>query len=820
MELLTKASYSDNENERELRNRAAAYRAACGSVVLLKNEGALPFRGNRVAVYGAGAAHTVKGGTGSGEVNERRSVSILEGLRARGFEIATERWLLDYETEYEKKLAEYKKGGLKIDLLHPASVLNLISAKFRPPSGRPVGKKDIADSATENCIYIVSRQAGEGGDRKLEKGDYYLTDAELADIRLCAEQYKRFVLIVNCGSPVELSECADMKGLRGILFIGQLGSEGGLAVADMLSGAVTPSGKLADTWARSYDDLPYAREYSSLNGELEQEYYKEGIFVGYRFFDSFGREPLYPFGFGLSYTDFRFGAAKVSAEGTTVRVALTVTNKGLKYSGRETVQVYVSAPGGSISREYQSLAAYKKTSLLAPGRSETVELSFDMSALAAYRFDDASYVLEKGSYIVRVGNSSRNTVPAAIVRLDEEVTVSRHAHICPVVAPFLELRGPGRPAESPEKLPVVNIRAADFSAKEYVYETPEMMSDGRIRRFVESLSAADMAEIVVGVGPNGTGRFQLPGAVGGTTSKFWDRGLANTALCDGPAGLRVSRRAAVDASGSVKPLEMVISFYEKFPEFVKKKMLGDETRDTVMYQFATAFPVESALAQSWDDELMYEIGRAIHDEMREYGCTWWLAPAVNIHRNPLCGRNFEYFSEDPLLAGSLAAALIRGVQCEEGYYVTVKHFACNEQEDNRNKVSSNVGERALREIYLRPFEIAVRRGGAKSVMTSYNRLNGVYTANSYDLCTRVLRNEWGFDGVVMTDWFSTLVTKNGAALAIKAGNDLIMPGEPLSKKNIVRAVEKGLLTQAELRRCCCNVVKAIMNSAIQKEYIG
>lgn len=264
---------------------------------------------------------------------------------------------------------------------------------------------------------------------------------------------------------------------------------------------------------------------------------------------------------------------------------------------------------------------------------------------------------------------------------------------------------------------------------------------------------------------------------------------------------------------------MVLSFYEKLPGFIKKKMLGDETRDTVIYQFTTAFPVESALAQSWDDELMYEIGRAVHDEMREYGCTWWLAPAVNIHRNPLCGRNFEYFSEDPFLAGSLAAALTRGVQCEEGYYVAVKHFACNEQEDNRNKVSSNVSERALREIYLRPFELAVRRGGAKGIMTSYNRLNGVYTANSYDLCTKVLRNEWGFDGVVMTDWFSSLVAKNGAALAMKAGNDLVMPGEPLSKKNIVRAVEKGLLTRAELKRCCCNVVRAIMNSAIQKEYI-
>lgn len=819
MELITKASYSNSENERELRNRAVAYRAACGSAVLLKNDGALPFKGKRIAVYGSGAAHTVKGGTGSGEVNERHSVSILEGLRARGFEIATERWLLDYETEYEKKLAEYKKGGLKTDPLHPASVLNLISANFQPPSGRAVEKKDIAQSATENCIYIISRQAGEGGDRKLEKGDYYLTDTELADIKLCSEQYKHFVLVINCGSAVELGDCADMKGLRGILYISQLGSEGGLAVADILSGAVTPSGKLADTWARRYDDLPYAREYSYLNDELEDEYYKEGIYVGYRFFDSFGKEPLYPFGFGLSYTDFRLGAAKVSAEGTDIRIAVPVTNKGLKYSGRETVQVYISAPGGSISREYQRLAAYKKTSLLAPTKSETVELSFDMSELAAYRFDDAAYVLEKGDYVVRVGSSSRNTEVAAVLRLERETVISRHAHICPVIHPFLELQGKSSTPEAQGKYPVICIDPAAFTAKEYTYEAPEIINDSRIRRFTDSLSIEDMAEIVVGVGPNDTGRFRLPGAVGGTTAKFWDRGLANIAFCDGPAGLRVSRRAAVDASGNIKPLEMVLSFYEKLPGFIKKKMLGDETRDTVIYQFTTAFPVESALAQSWDDELMYEIGRAVHDEMREYGCTWWLAPAVNIHRNPLCGRNFEYFSEDPFLAGSLAAALTRGVQCEEGYYVAVKHFACNEQEDNRNKVSSNVSERALREIYLRPFELAVRRGGAKGIMTSYNRLNGVYTANSYDLCTKVLRNEWGFDGVVMTDWFSSLVAKNGAALAMKAGNDLVMPGEPLSKKNIVRAVEKELLTRAELKRCCCNVVRAIMNSAIQKEYI-
>lgn len=751
MEVLTKASFNSAENERELHNRGIAYRAACESVVMLKNDGALPFKGKKIAVFGPGSAHTIKGGTGSGEVNERHSVSILEGLRERGFEITTEKWLDDYETKYSQALAEYNKAGLKIDLLHPSSILNLISAKFRLPAGRAVSRQDIAESVTENCIYIISRQAGEGGDRRLEKGDYYLTDGELADIRLCSQQYKRFVLIINCGSPVDMGFAEGMKGLRGILHISQLGSEGGLAVADILSGKVTPSGKLADTWARSYDDLPYAREYSYLNGELSQEYYKEGIFVGYRYFDSFDKEPLYPFGFGLSYTDFRIGEAKLRAEGSKIRLTLTVRNIGLKYSGMETVQVYVSAPEGSLQKEYQSLAAYKKTRLLAPGKSQELELSFDIFELASFRFEDAAFVLEKGDYIVRVGNSSRSTVPTAVVRLEREHIVSRHDHICQVINPFLELKGQGRKPEDISKLPVVEPELSELPPAAFQYDTPRLTKDRRVRDFVDSLSVKEMAEIVVGIGQKDDSRFKLPGSVGNTTSRFWDRGLVNATLCDGPAGLRISRRAAVDGNGGIKPLELALSFYEKLPGFIKNRMVGDGTRDTEVYQYATAFPVESALAQSWSDELLYEVGAAIQSEMKEYGCTWWLAPAVNIHRNPLCGRNFEYFSEDPFLTGRLASSLIRGVQREEGYYVTVKHFACNNQEDNRNKVSSNVSERALREIYLKAFRIAVCRGRAKSIMTSYNRVNGVYAPNSYDLCTKLLRGEWGFKGVVMTD---------------------------------------------------------------------
>ena len=329
-----------------------------------------------------------------------------------------------------------------------------------------------------------------------------------------------------------------------------------------------------------------------------------------------------------------------------------------------------------------------------------------------------------------------------------------------------------------------------------------------------------MVEIVVGIGMfGGTTRFTLPGSVGNTTSKFWDRGLANVALCDGPAGLRVQKRSTVSPKGKVKPVEMAMSVMEAFPGFVKKLMTGDPAKEPVIYQYATAFPVANALAQTWNTELLYCVGHAIAREMAEFGCTYWLAPAVNIHRNPLCGRNFEYFSEDPYLAGIMSTALVRGVQETPGCYVTVKHFACNNQEDNRNFVSSEVSQRALREIYLRPFEYTVRNGSAKGIMTSYNKVNGVYTPNSYDLCTKVLRNEWGFDGVVMTDWFSTNRGQANNAIAMAAGNDLIMPGGGSFQKAILKGVKSGKIKEEDVRRCCGNVVKAIFGSATQKEYI-
>ena len=822
MELLTKASYSGDVSEREKKNLEVAYRAACESMVLLKNEGVLPLQTKKVAVYGPGATRTIKGGTGSGEVNERHSVTILEGMENRGFEIASRQWLADYEAAYEAGEIEHKKAQRDIiKLLKSKSFMEMMLKGYTPPAGRAITEKDIADSDTDTAIYVISRQAGEGGDRKAEKGDLFITDEERNAIETCVKNYKNFVLVINSGCSLDMSFAEEIPGIGAILFICQLGTEGGNAFADVVSGKVTPSGKLADTWAKQYADIPYHNEFSYLNGNVTEEYYKEGIYVGYRYFDSFGVAPMFPFGYGLSYTNFSMHSAGVSVEGTKVHLKATVTNTGATYSGKEIAQVYVSAPSGKLEKEYQTLAAFNKTKLLAPGEQETLELSFDMAEIGSYDEETASYVLDAGEYIVRLGNSSRDTVPVAVVILDETVVVSKHCNICPVVESFEQLKGCGRkPEDIHPGVPRVNLLASDFTTVEYTYETPAVYSDEKVDAFLNTLSVKEMVEILVGIGMfGGETRFNMPGSVGNTTSKFWDRGLANVTLCDGPAGLRITKRSVVMKDNSVKPVELPISVFEMFPDFIQKMLKADPDQGTVIYQYTTAVPVTAALAQSWNVELLEEVGKAIFVEMKEYGCTFWLAPAVNIHRNPLCGRNFEYVSEDPFLTGEVAAAITRGVQQEEGYYVTVKHFACNNMEDNRNRVSSNVSERALREIYLRGFERAVRKGHAKGIMTSYNRLNSVYTPNSHDLCTKVLRNEWGFDGVVMTDWFSTNKNLGNNALAIKAGNDLIMPGGGYYKKAILAGLKRGMITEEDIRRCCANVVKAIFASAIQKEYI-
>ena len=818
MTVLTKARFESEPNEREKQNLQVAYEAACESIVLLENDGALPIKLGKVALYGAGVKRTVKGGGGSGEVNERHSITVYEGMKEAGFTITTENWLNDFEAEYVKEEKYYHKNKLKNIITGKMSAMAALE-NFPGIEGRLISEKDVKESDTDTCVYVLSRQAGEGIDRRAKKGDMYITDTEAANLVFCAKHYQKFILVINAGAQLDVSFLDNMEGINAVVFMCQLGTAGGRAVADILSGKVTPSGKLASTWAMKYSDIPFSDEFSYLNGNLEDEYYKEGIYVGYRYFDTFNVEPRYPFGYGLSYAEFEMKANKISVDGTMVFVDVEVKNVGTLYAGKEVAEVYISAPMGKIDKEYQSLAGFAKTKVLAPGEATKVKVAFDMCERASYREEDACFILEPGDYIVRLGNSSRNTTPCAILVIEEEVVISKHQNICKVQKPFEELKAPEAiDAVVLKAVPRIVIEKDYFGMIVYPYDTPTCLAYTEAQYFMDELSLEDMVDIVVGVGMySPDNKFNMPGSVGNTTSKFWDKGLVNVTLCDGPVGIRVQKRTALINGKKTKMIDPPLSIYEMMPKFLKKFVMADPNKSTILYQFTTAFPVSAALAQTWNAEMLYNVGLAIQEEMKEYGCTFWLAPALNIHRNPLCGRNFEYYSEDPFLTGVCATAITMGVQCEEGYYVTLKHFACNNQEDNRKKVSSNVSERALREIYLRGFEKAVREAYAKSVMTSYNKINGVYTPNSYDLCTKVLRQEWGFNGVVMTDWFSTSKGCANNALAMAAGNDLIMPGGKADKKEILDGVKSGLITEADVRRSCERVVQAIMNSALQKE---
>jgi len=820
MKLLTRAAYSGEPNQREQDNRRVAYEAACEGIVLLKNNGVLPLHDRNIALYGAGASRTVKGGTGSGEVNERHSVTALEGLKNRGFQITTQKWIDDYEVQFTQALADYRvEKRRRVNYLKVSSIMNMLFDNFRFPCGPEITEQTVAQSGTDTCVYILSRQAGEGGDRRPAPGDLYATEEEKTAIRFCAEHYRNFVLVINSGSTIDTEFARNDPNVGAILYMCQPGTEGGHALADILSGLVTPSGKLSDTWAKRYEDIPFSGEYSFLNGDADNEYYKEGIYLGYRYFDSFGVAPAYPFGFGLSYTEFSMEPKQLNISGSRVSVTATVTNAGSCYAGKEVAQLYVSVPDETLDQPYQVLAAFAKSRTLTPGQSQQLHLEFDMKDIASYRESDHCRVLPAGEYLLRLGNSSRDTQVIGRVQLRQTCVVSRHQPVCPGKNRFEELKAPKRVAQPlPVGVITLTLRPEDVCEHETAdYQSTEETE--AVRTLLNGMSVKDMADMVVGVGQfGGKTRFTLPGSVGNTTSRFWDRGIPNMPLCDGPAGLRIQKVSTVTRSGTVKPVEMAMSVYEMIPGFIRKFITGDPEKETPVYQYTTAFPVANALAQSWNTALVEQVGRAVQREMEEYGCTYWLAPAVNIHRNPLCGRNFEYFSEDPCLTGEMAAAMVRGVQHKPGYYVTVKHFACNNQEEKRNFSDSHVSQRALREIYLEGFHRAVR-AGAKGIMTSYNLINGVRTANSRDLCTRVLREEWGFQGVVMTDWYATNRGQGRNDLCIAAGNDLIMPGMPRCKWEILRGLRKGTLTKEDLRRCCANIIRAALESNIRQWYL-
>ncbi len=792
---------------------AVARQAAAEGIVLLKNEEhLLPLAaGTKVALFGVGQIHTIKGGTGSGEVNNLHSVNILEGLRASSLEV-------------DKSLSIAYEAWAKA---HPPVKQGLFAgAESRNYNDElPASQLDIPAIAARNdaALVVISRIAGEGEDMDAKKGTIYLTDEEDTLLKGVCAAFSKVVLILNTAGYMEVAPYLPL--VQSLLFVGLPGQEGGHAIADILTGAAAVTGKLNDTWPVTYSDYPNCQEYSKFipSGNVapggfspepvEQTLvpYHDDIYVGYRYFDTFGKEVLYPFGFGLSYGKPVITEVGVGLEKQTITVTAKVRNECTAFAAKQVVQVYVSAPDGKLEKPYQELKGYAKTCLMAPGESAQVSIEINAAELASYDPASASYILEPGIYYVRVGTSSRDTLVAGAVKIPKELTVKKLKNLMGELPEGFDLLRKAGAApisyegEEQEKkmaakaaltLDSISFTKVKYSgeyvpaaAKAGVHFRDVAAGEATAAQLAASMELEDLAKFVCGQGMDFSGfempappegaeapkeesgdsdifanlvstlvnpnaHFEVAGEAGQSPDLREKYGIPPLVLCDGPAGVRITKDLKEDG-----------------------KVVG--------HQYCTAFPTGSLLACSWNMDMIRAFGAAAGKEMNEFKVDLWLAPGMNIHRSPLCGRNFEYYSEDPVLTGDCAAAVTLGVQAQGGG-VTIKHFAGNSQEFMRGNSNDLVSERALREIYLKGFQRCVEHSDPKAVMTSYNNINGVPSADNYDLCTAILRDEWGFTGLVMTDWGGGVSTP---AISMEAGNDMIQPGGPAVVKGLLAAYE-------------------------------
>ena len=786
---------SPEPTELELKNRTLAKLAAGEGIVLLENDGTLPLKTRKIALYGAGARHTVKGGTGSGDVQERYSVSIEDGLKAAGFELVCPTWLDRYDGEYRAAQAAYHDrveaavSGFHLWQSVPMLMM-LHDFRFCPPAGSEILDGDLSAEAN-TAVYVIARQAGEGADRRCEPGDYLLSGEETGHLRRLAEHYANLIVVINAGGMLDLSPL-DALPVSAVLFYGQAGEEGGNALGEILAGTASPCGHLTDTWGKNYADYPtaHAHEHETLDDN-----YREGIYVGYRWFAANGIAPRYPFGFGLSYTKFSCTVQGVTAADGSVRVSVCVENAGA-YPGKEVVQCYLARPGVKYPCEKQVLTAFSKTGLLSPGEGATLTLCFALRDFAVYDEAQAAFVLEEGEYGVFIGTDAERNEPVAVLTLAEAAVTEQCKTALPKRANFDDFVPMMDRSAYPAELPRIPMDGLFFETHDYTCPFPAV-SD-RVQGYLNTLSDRELALFAVGGGYLTKQFHRVRGSCGSTTSALLRKGIPNVVMSDGPAGINISQKAAYTKRGGQKyvdELPWMLQWGKIGRIAAKCRFLFAKEGDLRVYQFCTAWPNAATLAQTWNTELIGCVGAAVGEEMRKMGVTLWLAPAMNIHRDPLCGRNFEYYSEDPVVAGECAAAMTRGVQSVGGVGVTVKHFACNNRENDRMELSANLSERALRDIYLKGFRIACR---AKpwALMSSYNRINGTYSPNSRELLTDILRCEWGYGGLVMSDWGA--VDKCSVTEAVRCGNSLIMPGGKGTYKKVCAALADGSLTRADL----------------------
>ncbi|MCD7708390.1 MAG: glycoside hydrolase family 3 C-terminal domain-containing protein [Clostridiales bacterium] len=805
MEKWTRANYQPNlplgESGRvtaSAEHIALSREAASEGMVLIKNENKLlPFgKGTRLALFGKASADYVKIGGGSGDVETPYAHGLYDGLMMQDGFVSVYEPLMDfYRGEVGRQYAEGVSAGMTAEPDVPDELLE--------------GAADFADAA----VIVINRFSGEGWDRSdveyhegclddwieeprpsmpkrfaevFPDGDFCLTEGERRMVARVKNKFVQIAVVLNIGGMMDLSWIKDDPAISSALIAWQPGMEGGTAMADILCGKANPSGKLCDTFAGKLTDYPSTEGFFE---SMQYVNYTEDIYVGYRYFETIpgaDKAVVYPFGFGLSYTEFSISAGALKEDGDVISVDVSVKNIG-EAPGKEVAQLYVSAPQGKLGKPSRALIAFHKTKLLMPGESEEFTLSAKKRDFASYddlgKIKKSAYVLEAGDYEFHVGNSVRDAkkIDGKFTVKEDMIAEQLSEKLIPQALPKRMLSDgtyEALPQSEPldldecafEKLPVG--MEALLAPAGHVRETWRVsmpykkgaktlrdVADGKatLDDFIEQLSDDELLSLLGGQ-PN-TGVANTFGI--GNLPEY---GVPSVMTADGPAGLRLERPCGVKT---------------------------------------TAWPCATLLACTWDPEVVERVGRAAAMEVKENNISIWLAPAVNIHRNPLCGRNFEYYSEDPCLAGKIGAAMVRGIQSQH-VAATVKHFVANNKETNRTNSDSRMSERALREIYLRPFEIIVKEADPWALMSSYNAINGHRTSECRELLTDILRGEWGFEGMVTTDWWNLAEHYK----EILAGNDVKMPtGFP---DRVKRAHELGVIGRADLESCAARVLGLIL----------
>lgn len=759
-------------------------KSAAEGIVLLKNNNALPYSlDTKISVFGRCQLDYFYVGYGSGgDVNAPYFVNIVDGIKNAGGKL--NEWLLEYYKNYCKENPA------------PHGFWGHWPMNFEEPSLDDETVKKASEES-DAALIVIGRAAGEDRENTLTKGSYYLTDEERHLIDQVCKNFSNVTVLLDCGNVMDMSWILDYNDrLRGIVYAWQGGMESGNAVADVLYGKVNPSGKLTDTIAVKYKDYPSAKHFG---GKLFNTYV-EDIFVGYRYFETFAKEKaLFPFGFGLSYTNFDIEVLDFIEEKDKINIEIEVTNIG-KVSGKEVVELYARCPQGKLSKPLMSLVAFDKTEELNPNESEKLTLSVPIYSLAS--FDDTgvtghkySYILEKGEYKFFIGENVRDVDEIGSIKYKEDKVLETLKAVCApkeyidrIVA--LEVNGsfiPKKVTLKPEK-PYLRERILKNLPKEQGHIVHNFnfsqVRNGEIsvEKFVSSLTNQELEALTRGEGgmDSSYGVAGNAGAFGGIIPKLNEKGVPAIITTDGPAGIRIRK-------------------------------------------YTSLIPCGTALASTFNTKLIEELATEMGKELRNAGSNVLLAPGMNIHRNVLCGRNFEYFSEDPLLTGKMASAYVKGIQSSGGS-ACPKHFACNNQEADRTINDSIVSQRALREIYLKGFEICVKEAKPLNIMTSYNKINGVWSHYNYDLVTTVLRNEWGFDGSVMTDWWMKhsqsheFPNLRDNAYRVRSQVDVYMPGsfKRTEKKykadnSLLETVGlKNGITRGELERSAINVLNMIL----------